>query len=133
MQDQRKYVMIIVLKYKVLIIIRIIYMAELNIDQLRKSFLSGNILWSDHIHRRFQERGTTRDDVRNVLLNGKIIEQYPNDYPHPSCLISGTAMNGIPLHIVVAYKDDFITMVTAYYPDLDNFEKDLTTRKENKQ
>ena len=105
-------------------------MNELQIKLLQKLYAEGKIIWTDHIHRRLQERETSRDDIYNVLFKGKIIEQYPDDFPHPSCLISGEDLGGQPLHIVVACSGSFVTMVTVYYPDLDTFESDYETRRE---
>ena len=106
-------------------------MNELNLELLRKLCNNGDVIWTDHIHTRLQERILNRKDVYNVLYSGKIIEQYPDSYPHPSCLIFGKDLKGNPLHIVVACNGLFVTMVTAYFPDLDNFENDYETRKEN--
>lgn len=105
-------------------------MNGLTIELLQKLYTERKIIWSDHMHRRILERSTSRKDISNVLYKGRIIEQYPDDYPHPSCLIAGEDLNGKPLHIVVACNGSFLTMVTVYYPDLDTFENDLITRKE---
>ena len=105
-------------------------MKELSIKLLRELCDSGNVIWSDHIHKRLNERILNRKDVYNVLYNGKIIEQYPDDYPHPSCLISGKDLQGNPLHIVVACNGITVTMVTAYFPTEDKFEDNFETRKE---
>ena len=93
-------------------------------------YADGKVIWSDHIHKRMQQRATSRNDINNVLTKGKIIEQYHDDFPYPSCLISGQDLKGNPLHIVVASNGDFLTMITVYYPGLDNFESDYETRKE---
>lgn len=108
-------------------------MNELNIEDLRKLCDDRAVIWSDHIHKRINERDINRKDVYNVLYNGRIIEQYPEDYPHPSCLISGKDLKGNPLHIVAACNGSFVTMVTAYFPTTDKFENDFETRKENDQ
>ena len=36
-----------------------------------------------------QERDISRADVKNGIATGEIIEDYPEDYPNPSCLIFG--------------------------------------------
>lgn len=87
-----------------------------------------NMVWP--YTQRLNERILNRKDVYNVLYNGKIIEQYPDDYPHPSCLISGKDLQGNPLHIVVACNGIIVTMVTAYFPTEDKFEDNFETRKE---
>lgn len=37
---------------------------------------------------------------KNGIATGEIIEDYPEDYPNPSCLIFGYNVNGRILHIV---------------------------------
>ena len=47
-----------------------------------------------------QERDISRADVKNGIMNGEIIEEYPNDFPNPSCLIFGYNINKRILHII---------------------------------
>ena len=68
--------------------------------------------------------------VESCLQTGEIIEDYPDDFPHPSCLIFGRTKENKILHIVVGSNDDTIFFITAYYPNTDKFETDLKTRKE---
>lgn len=37
---------------------------------------------------------------KNGIATGEIIEDYPDDFPNPSCLIFGYNVNGQILHIV---------------------------------
>ena len=106
-------------------------MPELNLEILRKLCESGNIKWSKHAVKRLQERQIYREDVFHVIYHGKIIEQYPDAFPNPACLISGTDTNKNPLHVVVGADGVIITVITAYVPTLDTFDIDLETRKES--
>lgn len=108
-------------------------MYELSIETVRKLCSDGKIKWTKHATRRLQERLIFRDDVFNAINNGKIIEQYPDSFPNPSCLISGKALNEKPLHIVVSADGVILTVITAYEPSLDKFEGDFETRKESQQ
>lgn len=69
--------------------------------------------------------------VRQVLLTGEEIEDYPDDYPYPSALFMDIC-EGRPLHVVVAYSEQshYAYIVTAYEPDREHFEADYKTRKE---
>lgn len=106
-------------------------MNELNLDDLRKLCDSGNIKWTKRAVKRLQERHIYREDVYHAIYHGKIIEQYPDAFPNPACLISGTDTNEIPLHVVVGADGVIITVITAYAPTPDRFDIDLETRKEN--
>lgn len=108
-------------------------MNGLNIETLRKICNNGGIIWTTHVLKRLQERGILRKDVVNAISTGEIIEQYPDSFPHPSCLILGLAVNQQYIHVVCAYNGENIRAVTAYYPTPDKFESDLKTRKERNQ
>lgn len=74
-------------------------------------------------------RGIERIDVLNCLQNGEIIEDYPNSFPHPSCLMFGLNLQSEVIHVVVGIKDETLVVVTAYYPNTIKFESDLKTRR----
>ena len=100
------------------------------IEDFRKINRSENIIISLHGQLRLNERNITVDDVMNAIDNGEIIEQYPKDFPFPSCLILGLSLQDAYLHIVVSLNDDKIYLITAYIPTLDKWESDLKTRKQ---
>ena len=58
-----------------------------------------------------------------------IIEDYPDDFPHPSCLIFGYTVNNKIIHVVVSMDKESIGIITVYYPSTEKFESDLKTRK----
>ena len=88
--------------------------------------------WTNHIMIRLLQRNITQDDIICALLNGEIIEEYENDYPYPSCLVYGINLNNQVLHVVCGSNEKELWIITAYYPDSIEWEKDLKTRKENK-
>lgn len=87
------------------------------------------IIWTKHCMERMQERDISRADVINGILHGEIIEEYPDDYPNPSCLIFGYTVNKQILHIVVGCDRLVIYIITAYFPDTKVFQYDLKTRR----
>ena len=76
-----------------------------------------------------QERDISIDDVGNCIISGEIIEDYPSDYPYPSCLIFGYSINEKILHVVVASDMKMLYIVTVCYPDTKKFMNDLRTRR----
>ena len=94
--------------------------------------IGSHIIWTQHCLERMQERDISRADVKNGILTGEIIEEYPDDYPHPSCLIFGYTINNRILHIVAGCDSINIYIITAYYPDTKKFEEDLKTRRKGK-
>lgn len=76
------------------------------------------------------ERGILREEVKEVLLRGEVIEEYPEDYPFPSGLFLGKAA-ARPLHVVASINSTvgMVYIITAYEPSDDRFEPDLKTRR----
>ncbi len=88
-----------------------------------------NFVITQHSYKRFAERGIRINDVCNAIKAGEIIEDYPKDYPFPSCLILGITKDKI-LHICASINEGMIYIITAYIPDPDKWELDWKTRKE---
>lgn len=88
------------------------------------------IKWYKHALERMQERDISRADVKNCITNGEIIEEYPDDFPTPSCLIYGCTVDNKVIHAVVGLDKENIGIITVYYPNTNKFENDLKTRKE---
>lgn len=49
----------------------------------------GHLVFRPHAIKRMFERRIGRDEVRNVLDQGEVIEAYPEDRPFPSQLVLG--------------------------------------------
>ena len=79
------------------------------------------------------ERAIFLRDVMNVIHKGEIIEQYPEDFPFPSCLILGLSVAGRYLHVVVSSEGSLIYLITAYEPDPEEWKPDWKTRKEQRK
>lgn len=102
----------------------------MDINIIKKLCENKKLRWTNHIFMRLVQRGISMDEVTEVLLNGEIIENYPDDYPYPSCLVFGMTSSKSPLHVVCGSNDDELWLITAYIPDTDVWADDLKTRKE---
>ena len=102
---------------------------ELVITELNKECTAGHIKWTAHTLERMQERNIEPTDVINCISKGKIIEQYPQAYPYPACLILGTKINNTYIHAVVGYGSDFVWIITAYEPDDNEWTNGFSIRK----
>ncbi len=99
-------------------------------EQLELALKTGNIEWQRHSLERMLAREISRDNVKQVLLTGEVIEDYPDDTPFPSALFLGW-MQGAPLHVVAALdaQNQYCFVITAYRPTLEHFEADYKTRR----
>ena len=92
------------------------------LKEIRECLKYDKILYTKHAKDEMEseEFGEIKEkEVHQAVLNGKIIEEYPEDEPYPSCLIFGKTPENRPLHIVIAYsiEDDLAIIITAYQPN----------------
>lgn len=64
-----------------------------------------------------------------ILSIGAIIEDYPDSYPFPSCLIWTKVANKRILHIVVGFDGMNIYIISVYIPDKTKFERNFKIRR----
>lgn len=101
----------------------------MNIEDIRSLCTDETIVITQHMTKRIHERGIQYTEIKNAILNGEIIEEYPDDYPYPSCLILNIPANHKNIHVVTGITEDRLYIVSAYYPSLDKWEADYKTRK----
>ena len=106
---------------------------NLDIEELRAINRAANIIITAHGRKRLSERGIHLKDVMDIIEHGEIIEQYPKDYPFPSCLILGKSVADRYLHAVVSANREYLYLITAYEPNSDEWEPDMKTRKEHQK
>ena len=68
-------------------------------------------------------------DVKNCIMTGEIIEEYPEDFPHPSALIFGKSLQEKIIHVVCGIDENFLYVIIVYYPTTEKFFEDLKTRR----
>ena len=100
-----------------------------SIEQFQKLDKPERIVLTQHSRKRFAERGISIDDIVFTLRTGKIIEQYPDDTPFPSCLILGFSGERA-LHVVASIDEGMVYIITAYAPSPEKWEADFKTRRE---
>ena len=76
-----------------------------------------------------RDRMITSSDVRAVVQDGFVIEDYPDDPRGHSCLVLGRDSNGRAIHVVCAPKDEYLAIITAYEPDLKQWSDDFRRRR----
>ena len=102
----------------------------LDILELRKLCIPKNIRITLHAAKRLEQRRIFLKDVIACIMNGEIIEQYPDDYPFLSCLIFGYSVDNKIIHVVMSDEGTGSRIITAYFPDPEKWESDYKTRKE---
>lgn len=101
----------------------------LDIKDIQALYNDMSVIPTQHLFYRIEKRGIKLSDIKFLVGNGEIIEQYPDDYPFPSALILGYTEAETPLHAVIGVGNGLAWLITAYYPDSVKWEADFKTRK----
>ncbi|MCK5562010.1 MAG: DUF4258 domain-containing protein [Thermoplasmata archaeon] len=102
----------------------------MDINEIKAKIKANKYDLTFHALKRRIERKISTLEIENAILNGEIIEEYPNDTPFPSCLINGFIRDKEPIHIVRAVADR-INIITLYKPT-ENEWRDYKTRRHKK-
>ena len=94
------------------------------IEDVRACCTDENIILTEHLLTRMRQRNIRLEDIKNAITEGEIIEQYPTDYPFPSCLI-----NSEKIHIVCSLGEGLLYIITAYRPSPEQWEAGGRKRK----
>ncbi len=68
-------------------------------------------------------------DVRRVIERGELVEDYPQDVRGHSCLLLGQGDDKRAIHVVCSPKEDYLAIITAYLPSLEEWEDNFKKRK----
>ena len=102
----------------------------MNIDEIRKHITEGNYQVSFHAEKERYEEDISLDDIEKAILNGEILEDYPDDIRGKSCLILGYDSRKRSIHIICGYTSiQALRIITVYLPKLPKW---LTNRKRSK-
>jgi hypothetical protein len=74
------------------------------------------------------DRMITANEIRETVLFGEIIEEYPEDQRGKSYLIFHATHNRA-IHVVCAPKTEYLAIITAYVPAPDQWSSDFKVRR----
>ena len=100
------------------------------IDRIRQAAVK-RLLFLPHAVRQMTrpDRMIEPVEVREVVIQGELIEDYPEDVRGHSGLIHGKGKHRRDIHVVCAPKEDFLAIITAYLPRRDEWVQDFRTRR----
>ena len=102
----------------------------ISLENLKEHYKEDMVFVTYHTAERCRQRGITAKDIKQVVETGEIIEQYPEDFPFPSCLICGKDSAGKVAHVCISDEGIASRIITAYYPDKDKWDESFKIRKE---
>ncbi len=100
----------------------------MDIADVRKAFVENKFRYTKHGTEQRINRHITGEDIKQAILTGEIIENYPTDKYGPSYLVSGKTGMGRPLHVQIALLP-IISIVTVYEPDPEQWIDNRIRRK----
>ena len=87
----------------------------MDIEEIKERVGQDQYVYSLHAEIERKADELTLMQVETALLNGQILEQYPDTGRGESCLIVGFA-NEIPIHIVCGWRGEKVALITVYIP-----------------
>ena len=75
------------------------------------------------------DRMISTEEIRAVVFNVVLVEDYPEDMRGHSCLMLGWGTGDRPLHVVCAPKVGYLAIITTYLPRSTQWEPDWQTRR----
>jgi hypothetical protein len=78
--------------------------------------------YSRHGDAERQNDGLSLSEVEEALVEGRILEQYPDTGRGHSCLVAGFSNGGKPIHVVCGRMNDWMVVVTLYIPTPPKFK-----------
>ena len=102
--------------------------ARMKITEIQHKIAKDDYFYTVHADFERKADKLTLAQVETALLNGKILEDYPDTGRGESCLIVGFA-GDLPIHIVCGWRGEKVVIITVYIPTLPKF-LDPWTRRE---
>lgn len=89
---------------------------SLELAWIQERVRKNEYLYTFHADEERRNEGLSIAEVEEALLNGRILEDYPNDPRGPSCLVYGHA--GVrPVHVVCGRNRwGWLVLITVYIP-----------------
>lgn len=98
----------------------------MDIEQIKAKIKTEEYVYTSHADIERKADNLTLLQVEDALLNGQVLEQYPDTGRGESCLVLGFS-GELPIHIVCGWRGDQIALITIYVPGPPKFI-DPTTR-----
>jgi len=86
------------------------------LNLLRQAVHQQQISLSLHAAEEALAEHITRPEIEAAMLRARLLEDYPDWWLGPSCLVYGRTQAGRDIHIVVSYAGLPVTIITVYEP-----------------
>jgi len=97
---------------------------------IRERVLNGKYQIKLHALQRINERGILPSEIKEVLLESFVVEDYPYDKRGHSCLVWGKTRAGKDLHIICGLTEETVWVITIYEPEPAKWKTPLKRKAE---
>ena len=87
----------------------------MDIEEIQAKIQANEYGYSHHAEIERVADGLTFAQIEEAVLNGEILEDYPDTGRGESCLIVGCSSD-IPIHVVCGWRGENIVLITVYIP-----------------
>ncbi|MCP4682655.1 MAG: DUF4258 domain-containing protein [Desulfobacterales bacterium] len=96
----------------------------MDIENIINAIRNSRVKITDHADEEAFDHNLTYEEIYSSVIQGDVIEDYPNDKPYPSCLIMGKNFSGEPIHSVWAFNpgNSWAVLITVYRPDPERWD-----------
>lgn len=88
----------------------------MTLDWIISCIKKENYFFSQHADEERMNDNLTVIEIEESLLQGSVLEVYPNDERGSSCLVVGFTQEGKPIHTVCGKSGDRLVIITVYIP-----------------
>jgi hypothetical protein len=86
------------------------------LELFKRAVTEGQLMISLHAAEEALAEDITRSEIEEAMLNAQVVEEYPDWWLGPSCLIYGQTQAGRDLHVVASTSGLPVTIITVYEP-----------------
>ena len=105
-------------------------METLTLQEIQRKVRNDQYDYTLHAEIERKADGLTFHQIETAILEGEILEQYPDDGRGESCLLVGFGDN-IPIHVVCGRRGTRIVLITVYVPKAPHFVDPWTRSSKN--
>lgn len=86
------------------------------IEEIRDAVARHSLLLTAHADQEAREEGITLQEIRQAVMTGALIEDYPEHRRGPCCLIHGKSAAGRDIRVVITAGKVPPRIITVYEP-----------------
>lgn len=101
----------------------------MEIEKIRQAVRENKVIITYHARRQMGLRKVYPEEAIQVILNGRIVEQYPRAKPYPKYLVMAFVRENEPLYVSLGFTGEWVIIITVHWYDPRKWIDPWTRRK----